>query len=151
MLIDNLPLLAYVFITTFTPGPNNISCASMGLNYGYKKTVPFMSGIFTGFALIMTVCALSSVTLLSMIPDCERIMAWIGALYITWLAYHTLKANYSLSDGPQKPLGYFKGLLLQVLNPKVIIYGMTLYSTFLKEMDRRFPELILTALFFLHL
>ena len=143
-----VPLLSFVVITTFTPGPNNIASASMGLSYGYKKTLPFLLGIFTGFVLIMVVCAYASTNLISRIPNIERIMSLIGALYITWLAYHTLRANYNFSEEKQKPLRYTNGFLLQILNPKVIIYGLTLYSTFLRELPRHSLLLPLSALGF---
>ncbi len=80
---DLLPLLSFVIITTFTPGPNNIASASMGLGFGYRKTLPFLLGIFSGFILIMMVCAYTSVSLMNRIPNIEKIMSVIGALYIT--------------------------------------------------------------------
>jgi threonine/homoserine/homoserine lactone efflux protein len=46
-------LLSFVFITTLTPGPNNIACASLGIRYGYRKALPFILGIVSAFFLIM--------------------------------------------------------------------------------------------------
>jgi hypothetical protein len=39
MHIELIPLISFVIITTFTPGPNNICGASMGVMLGYRKTV----------------------------------------------------------------------------------------------------------------
>ena len=48
MKIETFSLISFVIITTFTPGPNNISSASMGIMYGYKKTLDFLLGIAAG-------------------------------------------------------------------------------------------------------
>jgi len=45
-------------------------------------------------------------------------------------------------------LGYRNGLLLQLLNPKVIILGLTVYSTFLSTMARTPFNLVASALCF---
>ena len=43
--IDFIPLVSFVMVTTFTPGPNNISSASMGVLYGYRDTVKYLAGL----------------------------------------------------------------------------------------------------------
>ena len=60
MNLDMIPLISFVFVTTFTPGPNNISSASMGMRYGYRKTVAYLLGISSGFFVVMLACALLS-------------------------------------------------------------------------------------------
>ncbi len=146
MITNILPILTFALITTFTPGPNNITSASMGLNNSYRKTLPYLLGIFSGFFIIMILSAFMTVTLLQTLPGVENILGIIGAIYILWLAYHTLKTNYSFADTNQKPLGFTKGLFLQIFNPKVIIYGITIYSTFLKELPRNTAALPVSAL-----
>ena len=140
-----VPFLIFVFVTTFTPGPNNISSAVMGLNYGYRKTFSYLLGIFCGFILLMCVCAFLSAGLLSALPEVEKYIAIIGALYILWLAWHTLRSNYEFNEQKKPPLTWLNGFLLQLLNPKVIIYGITIYSTFLKELPKGSLLLPLTA------
>ena len=134
MNIDFLALLAFVVITSFTPGPNNISSASMGILYGYQRTIPYLLGIISGFFLIMLLSGLISSTLLRIFPPFENILRVIGAGYILWLAYHTFKATYTFSEDEQHLFGFKKGFFLQLVNPKAIIYGLTLYSTFLSSL-----------------
>lgn len=128
---DFITLASFVVITTFTPGPNNISSASMGILYGYRKTLPYLAGIVSGFFLVMLLCGLISSTLLRILPGMENILRYLGAVYILWLAYHTLKASYTFEEEQQVLMGFPQGFLLQLLNPKAIVYGLTLYSTFL--------------------
>jgi cysteine/O-acetylserine efflux protein len=128
---DLVALASFVIVTTFTPGPNNITSASMGILYGYRKTWYYLAGIMAGFFLMMLICGLVSTTLLEVFPRIEVILRVAGAAYILWLAYHTLKASYVFDEEGQPLMGFSKGFLLQLLNPKVIVYGLTLYATFL--------------------
>ena len=148
MNIDFIAFLSFALVTTFTPGPNNITSASMGILYGYKKTWNYLLGIVAGFFLIMLLCGLVSPALLGILPSFETVLRIIGAGYILWLAYHTLRASYTFqTHDDQARMGYGNGFLLQLLNPKVIVYGMTLYSTFLAPISGRPLLLGLSALF----
>lgn len=134
-LIDFGALIPFALITTFTPGPNNLSCASMGINFGIKKTRPYLFGIITGFFLLLLLCGFFSNLLLTAIPSIEPILRWIGAIYIFYLAYCTFKTSFSFKEKTNQYLwGFYKGVLLQFINPKGIIYGLTLYSVFLNPL-----------------
>jgi cysteine/O-acetylserine efflux protein len=142
---DFFALISFVLVTTFTPGPNNISSASMGILHGYRATLRYLSGISTGTFLVMLLCGWISSALLQVFPAVEGMLRIIGALYILWLAFHTLKASYAFEEGKQRSLGFSQGLLLQVLNPKLIVYGLTLYSTFLAGVVTNYLHLLLSA------
>jgi cysteine/O-acetylserine efflux protein len=143
---DFVALASFVLITNFTPGPNNISGASMGILYGYKSTLRYLLGIGTGFFLMMLLCGWISSTLLQVFPVFESILRIIGAIYILWLAYHTFRASYTFDEDQQLLLGFSKGFFLQLLNPKVIVYGLTIYSTFLGEAVAKHSFLLVSAL-----
>lgn len=145
---DLISVASFAFITTFTPGPNNISSATMGLNYGYRGTLPYILGITSGFFLIMLLCNLVTSTLGAYLVRFEHYLAYLGAVYILYLAAHILFASYQVSGSKGRPLGFSTGMLLQIINPKVIIYGLTLYSTFLLQMPRGGAGLILLPLGF---
>ncbi len=131
-LIDFGVLIPFVLITTFTPGPNNLSCAPMSINFGIKKTMNYIYGIIAGFFLLLLLCGFFSNLLFTALPSVEPIMRWIGAAYILYLAYSTFRASFSFKEKSNQYLwGFYKGVLLQFLNPKAIIYGLTLYSVFL--------------------
>ena len=123
--------LSFVLITIFTPGPNNISSASMGLLYGYRETVKYLAGISAGFFGLMLLCGAASTALLQALPSFQVALRPVGAAYILYLAYHTLRASYSFADGEHELLGFWRGMFLQVLNPKAVVFGLTLFSTFL--------------------
>ena len=137
MSVEIIPMASFVLLTTFSPGPNNISSASMGVLYGYRQTRPYLLGIATGFFVIMAACALSASFLLTWAPASAEVLKWAGSLYILWLALGMLKAGYGISGGEGEPRAFAKGMLLQLVNPKAMIYGLTLYSTFLAPLAHR--------------
>jgi len=135
--LDLIPLISFVIITTFTPGPNNISSASMGVLYGYKKTLNYLAGITSGFFVVLIICAFLSSTLLTTLPVAEKYLRWVGAVYILWLAIGSLRLTYSFSESDEIPRAFTKGFLLQIVNPKAVVYGLTLFSTFLAPIANR--------------
>lgn len=148
MNIEILPLVSFVIITTFSPGPNNISSASMGILYGYRKTVNFLLGIACGFFAVMIGCAFLSSALLSLLPASETYLRGIGALYILWLAFSILRSDIVPGESKENPKAFIKGFVLQLFNPKVAVYGLTLFSTFLASAAHKPDLLALFAMIF---
>lgn len=128
--------LSFIFITTYTPGPNNITCASFGMHLGYKQTFKFLMGIVAGFFTVLWICVMLSSVILELAPFINTYLKYIGAAYILWLAYHTLKASYTSSLEIKELAKFSRGFLLQLVNPKGIFYGMTVFTTFLYEPDK---------------
>ncbi len=145
---DIIPVFSFALVTTFTPGPNNISSASMGILYGYGRSFRYMAGIATGFLLIQVLSMFMSSLLLRELPAAEPVLRIAGAAYILWLAHGTIRASYGFESSGHPPLGFGKGVFLQLLNPKGIVYGMTLYSTFLASFAGQYAMLAIFAVFF---
>ena len=148
MHIEFIPLVSFVIITTFSPGPNNIASAAMGISYGYRHTLNFLFGIAAGFFIVMIGCAYLSSAILSVMPASEHYLRWLGAGYILWLAWGMLNSSATIDAAGVPDTGFSKGFLLQLVNPKVIVYGLTLFSTFLAAMARETGVLALFALAF---
>ncbi|MBN2554510.1 MAG: LysE family transporter [Anaerolineales bacterium] len=129
--LDIFALASFVLITTFTPGPNNLSSASMGILVGYRQTLPYLAGITAGFFMVLLLCGWLSAILLEGFPAFETVLRIVGSLYILWLAFHTLRASYAFDEEGQHVLGFWRGFFLQILNPKALAFGLTLYGTFL--------------------
>lgn len=148
MEIELLSLASFVVATIYTPGPNNLSSASMGLRYGYKRTLSYLLGIAAGFYLVMMLSGWLSTYLIKNFPSFEQSLRIIGALYILWLAWQTLRASYTSEDQELPQYGFLKGFFLQILNPKVIFFGLTLYNSFLANRINSLSGLLISALIF---
>lgn len=124
--------LSYIIITTFTPGPNNIMSMSNASKYGLKRALPFNTGVFFGFFIIISLASLFSSRLFNIIPSIQPIMTYVGAAYILWLAWKTYSSRPNVVDENTKATNtFFSGFILQFVNLKVIIYGLTITSTFI--------------------
>ena len=139
-------LISFVLISSFTPGPSNISTASMALLHGYKNTLKYQAGLALGVFLLMLLSGLLSTMLLQVFPALEPIMRYVGAGYILYLACGILKASYTFTEADMKPLGFMHGLMLQILNPKLIVYAFTLFSAFLAPITKDTALLILVSM-----
>lgn len=140
--------LSYVLITTFTPGPNNIMAMSNASRYGFKKSIRFNAGVFFGFLIIMILSSFLSVSLYNLIPSIKPIMTFIGAAYILWLAWKIYRSKPHSEEESHNPTNTFKaGLLLQFVNIKVIIYCITIVSTFIVPYYKSYLALSLFSLF----
>ncbi len=148
MQIPWLALASFVVVTSFTPGPNNISAMSLGISSGYRRSLRFLAGITVGFFGVMCLCALLAAVLLFAFPSVQPVLRIVGALYIAGLAVHTFLSGMKTEQPDKAALGFTSGLLLQLLNAKVIVYGLTLYSTFLGALSGRAAILGLFAFAF---
>lgn len=127
-----ITFLVYVFVTSFTPGPNNILAMSYANHSGLKKTIRFCLGVGAGFFVIVILSCYFNLLLKSIIPKIEFVMQILGAIYMVYLAVKILKSKNSdkKTDGDSNNR-FITGMLLQFINPKGILYGLTVVSTFI--------------------
>jgi cysteine/O-acetylserine efflux protein len=115
----------------------------MAVLHGYKNTLRYQMGLAAGVFCLMLLSGWLSTTLLNIFPALERIMRYIGAGYILYLAFGILRASYTFTEKDVKPLGFVHGLMLQVLNPKLIVYAFTLFTAFLAPLSKSIAVLVL--------
>lgn len=77
-----LPLLSYAVVTTFTPGPNNISASATGMRLGYRRTLPYLLGMLAGFVLILLASGVLTDLASRAYEGGLPWLRWIGAAYI---------------------------------------------------------------------
>ena len=128
---DLTAFLSYVLLATFTPGPNNIRAMSGATRNGFRRTLRFTSGVTLGFFVLLALCFAFSAALFALVPALHAVMVYVGAAYILWLAWKTLRVKPH-ADGAEdgRAVGFWSGAVLQFVNPKAILYGVTIASTF---------------------
>ncbi len=62
--------------------------------------------------MMLTLSGLVSGFLIDKIPAFEVVLRIAGALYILWLAWHTLRASYTFDEEQTKPLGFIQGFFI---------------------------------------
>ncbi len=113
-----LALAAYACATTFSPGSNNVLLLSSTGQYGFKKCLPLMRGIWTGLITVMLICGFGCALLNNLIPAVEVYARFVGAAYIVWLGYKTLTgaaAQQPSGSEPHIPCGHDSAAVLVCL------------------------------------
>jgi len=130
--------LSYAIVVTFTPGPNNILSMVNAGKTGYKRTLNFLLGIALGFFILMLLCSFFNKMLFTVLPQMQFAMSIIGTAYMLYLAFKISGLHFSfghkISAKSQKSnsINNFQtGFAMQFVNPKVILYGITIISNFI--------------------
>lgn len=143
-----LTFLLYVFVMSFTPGPNNIMAMLFANQFGFKKTLRFCLGVGAGFFVIMILSSYFNLILHNFIPKVEFPMMLLGAGYMLFLAIKIITSSTNSTDeGGGKYNSFFAGMLLQFVNPKGVLYGITVISTFILPYYSSTIDLLLFSLF----
>lgn len=155
--------LSYVFVVSFTPGPNNIMAMAYSSKFGYKKTLRFILGVCTGFFIVMILCSYFNLWLFSIMPKVKVFMGVLGAGYMIYLAIKIMKSKEEVdeveiddedNDENKSKLNksdihsFFTGVTIQFVNPKAILYGITVVSNFIIPYYRSSLAFILFSFFF---
>ncbi len=131
----------YVIINAFTPGPGNILALNTVTNYGWKKGKPLFFGIFAGYYVVQLLCALFVYGIGTFLPDVLGVVKYIGAAYILWLAVH-IAISKPQEEKEEKSASYAKGFLLQLVNIKIWMFGITALTGYITSYDSSLPALI---------
>lgn len=135
-------------LTVWSPGPNNIMLLSTASKYGIRNNMKFMAGIWTGSLSLMIICGLLCRTLSSVVPGIAPVMKYVGACYLLYLAYQTMRRLPPGEKDSDKEPSYVSGIVLQLVNVKIIIYGLTMFSSFILPHVQA-PVLLLGFAFYL--
>jgi len=147
MMINIAAFLSYALIANFSPGPNAILAMSNASRYGFKKSIPFNIGVFFGAFLVLLLCSFFSFSLFNQFPRMHSVMIWIGSGYLIWLAWQMLKYEVVMEEMEVRKNLFLHGLFLQFLNPNTILYGITVFSTFIVPFYKSFSVLVLFCIF----
>lgn len=125
------PFLSFIFVTAYTPGPNNLLSMSYAGRLGFRKSFRFNLGILCGFVSVMVLCAVFSAALYALIPKIKPVMVVVGSAYMLLLAWKVWKSSADAETKAESGCTFLTGCLLQFVNPKIFIYGITAISAYI--------------------
>ena len=129
--MDWLAFISYALISTFTPGPNNIMAMANAARSGLHKTIGFCLGVSTGFAFVLMLCSYLNLVLSGLLPRFRLVMSTVGAAYLLYLAAKLVwNGGSGHSHRPEPAPSFWTGIGLQFVNPKGIMYGITVFGSF---------------------
>jgi threonine/homoserine/homoserine lactone efflux protein len=129
-----LPLLGFVVVQTFTPGPNNLMCLVSGANFGLARTIPHISGIAAGFPIMIVATGFGLGYLFDAWPILHDVLKYVAFAYLLWLAWRIANAGRPKTDNgaAARPLTFIEAAAFQWVNPKawaIVFAAMALYTT----------------------
>lgn len=124
-------VILFAISSSVTPGPNNIMVMTSGVNFGVKKSVPLLSGICVGFALMLLLVGLGFGQLFELFPSLHLIIKCLGTAYLLYLAWLIARSS-EISKGEEQgePLGFMKGALFQWVNAKAWVVATGAIAAF---------------------
>ncbi|HIZ16408.1 MAG TPA: LysE family transporter [Firmicutes bacterium] len=131
----------YTIINAITPGPGNILALNTVGSYGWKKGKPLFSGIFVGYYVVQILCAVFVFGVSTFLPNILGVMKYIGAAYILWLAIH-IAISKPIIDNNEKSASFLKGFLLQFVNVKIYLFGITALTGYITDYSTSFMILL---------
>ncbi|MBA6339182.1 MULTISPECIES: LysE family translocator [unclassified Colwellia] len=149
MNIDILSALTiFAFVSSITPGPNNLMLMNSGANYGFKKTTPHLLGVGIGFTLMIALVGLGVIQLFDRFPVSYQILKVVSIVYLLYLAFKIASSTSHVEQqtSNHKPFSFIQAVLFQWVNPKA--WTMALTSISLYAPSKSFTSVLLVAIVF---
>ncbi len=141
-------LLLFSFVSSITPGPNNVMLFASGVNFGMRRTIPHAVGISVGFACLLLAVGLGLGAVLQLYPPLFTVIKVAGGLYMLWLAWRISQSGpVEIRDSHAQPLTLLQASLFQWFNPKAWVMAMVAMSTYTNEGNYLFNVAIVTFVF----
>ncbi|WP_159737230.1 LysE family translocator [Vibrio atypicus] len=140
-------LALFAFVSTFTPGPNNLMLMTSGANVGYNRTLPHMLGITLGFALMVILVGLGLIGIFNTYPISHTILKWASLGYLCYLALKIALSGQAESNGEFKPMTFLGAASFQWVNPKG--WSMALSSVAIYSNTGSWQELLIISCVFM--
>jgi threonine/homoserine/homoserine lactone efflux protein len=132
---DLLLLIGISFSLGYTPGPNNTVASYSGFNFGIKKTIPLILGVWLGYTVLVVLINFVLISTFVKYPIIQEVIKILGTFFLFYLAYKISFSIRSTDNKKENPVKFFDTFIFQFLNPKGIMAAVTLISKFVKEED----------------
>ena len=139
--------LVYCYVGAITPGPANLCSLSAALRYGRGPALRQWRGLFFGFFLVSMGAVAATYLLGTLLHAYVGALSWLGAAYLLWMAWHTLRSSEDPLQREADAPSFLKGLLVQLTNVKVMIFCLVALSSFVLPYTNRLLPLLLTGFF----
>lgn len=126
---------------SISPGPVNLITLSTGVNYGFRKAIPFVSGATVGFTLLLLMVGLGIGSLASQSHVFLDLLSYSGTGFICYMGYKIVISKPEIEIKSETLPAFYQGLLLQWLNPKAWIACISGVSAF--NLADSYPLLII--------
>ncbi|MDL2263247.1 LysE family transporter [Synergistaceae bacterium OttesenSCG-928-I11] len=125
-----------IVVSMFTPGPNIVMVVQNARSEGFAATRPLLAGMSFGYGLIVFCACVFNLFLVRILPAIRPYIGALAALYLLWLAVRMFlpKKSRPAREGAAGRAGvgrFVTGVLLQFVNPKVILNNLAVTAAFI--------------------
>ncbi len=146
-------LVLFAFVSSITPGPNNMMLMASGVNFGFKRTIPHMLGVALGFGMMVLALGFGASGLFAQFPFLYSVLKILSIAYMLFLAYKIATAGPVESTSPShpdsKPMTFLQACAFQWVNPKAWTMALTAISAYTIPTDYLSTLIIMTIVFVL--
>jgi threonine/homoserine/homoserine lactone efflux protein len=103
-------MFIYSFSMGITPGPNNIIALSTGVNYGFKKALPFALGVIVGFNLLIAALGFGIGGIIANNNQLMDLLAFVAVGFITFMGFKIASSPTEIKDGNNDNPGFIYGV-----------------------------------------
>jgi len=127
-----ISLSLFMFVTSCSPGPNNIVASHSGFNHGIKKTIPLMLGVIFGFTFMLALVNFGLINIFKLYPIIQKTLIFTGTVFLIYLSYKISFSKSSNENSKLKPVNFTETFFYQFLNPKGVIVAIIGVSTYVE-------------------
>ena len=126
-----LPLAMFAFVSSVTPGPNNVMLTASGAAFGYRRSVPHMLGICLGVVVMVLLIGAGLGKLFEAQPQIYTLLKYAGAAYLIWLAWKIAGASgVDRGQSGHQPFSFWQAAAFQWVNPKAWVMAIGAITTY---------------------
>jgi len=145
-----LGFLVAAILIAVSPGPGAAASMSAGLRYGYIAALRVIFGLQSALAIQLAIVAVGLGALLTTSALAFEIIKFVGAAYLVWLGVQKWRAApHEINEDSARiePNGLFmEGLLVNLTNPKAIIFIAALTPQFVDPTRPQWPQFLIIVL-----
>jgi len=144
-----LALALFAFVSSITPGPNNLMLMASGANFGMARSVPHALGIAIGFTVMVILVGLGLAQVFEGFPVAHLILKVAATAYMLFLAWKIATAAPTLNepDTVGRPMTFLQAAAFQWVNPKAWAMALTAVTVYTPS-GSGVPFVILVAVIF---
>ncbi|WP_158966083.1 LysE family translocator [Chachezhania sediminis] len=140
-------LVVFAFVSSITPGPNNLMLMASGANFGLRRTVPHMLGVCLGFVFMVSLVGAGLVQVFDLVPFSYLALKGGSVVYLLWLAWKIAHAGPAKgAEAGGRPMTFLQAAAFQWVNPKAWAMALTAITAYAP--DRSLLAVAIVALVF---
>ncbi|MEP2027390.1 MAG: LysE family translocator [Paracoccaceae bacterium] len=140
-------LALFAFVSSITPGPNNLMLMASGANFGFRRSVPHMLGVALGFIFMIVLVGVGLAQVFETYPLSNTVLKVVSIAYLLYLATKIATAA-PIENGEESgtPMTFGQAALFQWVNPKT--WSMALTAVTVYTPDHALASVAVVALVF---